>query len=55
VDELLLYLAPLAVGNSARGIFDLPVLTALESAARFSIRDCCQIGDDLRVIARAQN
>lgn len=52
VDELLLYLAPLAVGNSARGIFDLPVLTALESAPRFSFHDCRQIGEDLRILAR---
>jgi diaminohydroxyphosphoribosylaminopyrimidine deaminase/5-amino-6-(5-phosphoribosylamino)uracil reductase len=54
VDEVLLYLAPLAVGNAARCIFDLPIpaLTTLEAAARFAIRDCCRIGDDLRIIAR---
>jgi diaminohydroxyphosphoribosylaminopyrimidine deaminase/5-amino-6-(5-phosphoribosylamino)uracil reductase len=52
VDELLLYLAPIAVGNAARGIFDLPVLTALDAAHRFAIRDCTKIGDDLRIIAR---
>jgi diaminohydroxyphosphoribosylaminopyrimidine deaminase/5-amino-6-(5-phosphoribosylamino)uracil reductase len=52
VDELLLYLAPLATGNRARGIFDLPALTTLESAPRFSFHDCRQIDNDLRIIAR---
>ncbi|MDR1064392.1 MAG: bifunctional diaminohydroxyphosphoribosylaminopyrimidine deaminase/5-amino-6-(5-phosphoribosylamino)uracil reductase RibD [Azoarcus sp.] len=52
IDELLLYLAPIALGNAARGIFDLPALTALDAAHRFDIRDCTKIGDDLRIIAR---
>jgi diaminohydroxyphosphoribosylaminopyrimidine deaminase/5-amino-6-(5-phosphoribosylamino)uracil reductase len=52
VDELLLYLAPLAVGNAARGIFDLPALTALDAATRFEIRECVKVGGDLRVVAR---
>jgi diaminohydroxyphosphoribosylaminopyrimidine deaminase/5-amino-6-(5-phosphoribosylamino)uracil reductase len=52
VDELLLYLAPLIVGNAACGIFDLPALTSLDAAARFEIRECVRIGGDLRVIAK---
>lgn len=52
VDELLLYLAPMAVGNAARGMFDLPALTALDGAVRFEVRECRQIGKDLRVVAR---
>jgi diaminohydroxyphosphoribosylaminopyrimidine deaminase/5-amino-6-(5-phosphoribosylamino)uracil reductase len=52
IDELLLYLAPLLVGNAARGIFDLPALIALEGAARFEIRECAKVGGDLRVVAR---
>jgi len=52
VDELLLYLAPLIVGNAARGIFDLPALTALDEAAQFEIRECVRVGKDLRVVAR---
>jgi len=53
VDELLLYLAPLVVGNTARGIFDLPALAALDAAARFEIRECAKVGGDLRVVARS--
>ncbi|MDR1424729.1 MAG: bifunctional diaminohydroxyphosphoribosylaminopyrimidine deaminase/5-amino-6-(5-phosphoribosylamino)uracil reductase RibD [Azoarcus sp.] len=52
VDELLLYLAPKIVGNAARGMFDLPALTALDGAARFRIRECTMAGEDVRVIAR---
>jgi diaminohydroxyphosphoribosylaminopyrimidine deaminase/5-amino-6-(5-phosphoribosylamino)uracil reductase len=51
-DELLLYLAPMIVGDAARGMFDLPALTALDEAARFEIREYQQIGKDLRLIAR---
>jgi len=52
VDELLLYLAPVVVGSAARGMFNLPALTALDAAARFEIRECVKIGEDVRVIAR---
>ncbi|MDR0233750.1 MAG: bifunctional diaminohydroxyphosphoribosylaminopyrimidine deaminase/5-amino-6-(5-phosphoribosylamino)uracil reductase RibD [Zoogloeaceae bacterium] len=52
VDELLLYLAPVVVGNAARGIFDLPALAALDGATRFGIRECVKVGDDVRIVAR---
>ncbi|MDR2261534.1 MAG: bifunctional diaminohydroxyphosphoribosylaminopyrimidine deaminase/5-amino-6-(5-phosphoribosylamino)uracil reductase RibD [Azoarcus sp.] len=52
VDELLLYTAPMIVGNAARGMFDLPPLDALDAATRFTFRSCQQIGGDLRVVAR---
>jgi len=52
VDELLLYLAPMVVGNAARGMFDLPALTALDAAVRFEVRECRQVGGDLRVVVR---
>jgi diaminohydroxyphosphoribosylaminopyrimidine deaminase/5-amino-6-(5-phosphoribosylamino)uracil reductase len=52
VDELLLYLAPSLIGESGRGMFNLPVLTDLAGRVPLSIRDVRQIGADLRVIAR---
>ncbi|MDR0529874.1 MAG: bifunctional diaminohydroxyphosphoribosylaminopyrimidine deaminase/5-amino-6-(5-phosphoribosylamino)uracil reductase RibD [Zoogloeaceae bacterium] len=51
-DELLLYFAPLAAGNAARGMFALPELTALEQAFRFRFGEARKIGDDLRVQMR---
>lgn len=52
VDELLLYLAPMLVGDAAQGLFNLPELTALDRAPRLDVRDLRMIGSDLRLIAR---
>ncbi len=52
VDELLLYMAPMLVGDAARGLFNLPELAALDKAVRLDLRDVRRIGGDLRVIAR---
>lgn len=52
VDELLIYLAPMLVGDAAQGLFNLPALTRLEGATRLDIRDLRHIGPDLRLIAR---
>ncbi len=52
VDELLIYLAPMLVGDAAQGLFNLPALTRLEGATRLDIRDLRRIGPDLRLIAR---
>ena len=54
VDELLLYLAPMLVGDAAHGLFNLPELSALQGATRLDIRDLRMIGPDLRLIARLQ-
>ena len=52
VDELLLYFAPKLLGDPARGMFNLPELTALSQAVELSIHDVSRVGADLRVIAR---
>jgi diaminohydroxyphosphoribosylaminopyrimidine deaminase/5-amino-6-(5-phosphoribosylamino)uracil reductase len=52
VDELLLYLAPQLLGDTARGMFDLGVLTKLEERRDLVIHDLRRIGSDLRLIAR---
>ena len=52
VDELLLYLAPCLVGDKARGMFDMPELTSLDSKRRLVVRDMRMVGGDLRVVAR---
>lgn len=54
VDELLLYLAPMLVGDAAQGLFNLAALTALDQAIRLDIRDIRRIGDDFRILARPQ-
>jgi len=52
VDELILYLAPALVGDSARGLFKLPALTSLAGKRRLAFHDVRQVGGDLRIIAR---
>jgi diaminohydroxyphosphoribosylaminopyrimidine deaminase/5-amino-6-(5-phosphoribosylamino)uracil reductase len=51
-DELLLYLAPCLIGDSARGLFALPELVSLNDRQELSIRDLRRIGGDLRILAR---
>jgi diaminohydroxyphosphoribosylaminopyrimidine deaminase/5-amino-6-(5-phosphoribosylamino)uracil reductase len=54
VDELILYYAPCALGNSARGMFELPLLTSLDERYRLGVDDVLRIGDDFRVRARVE-
>ncbi len=49
VDEWVAYVAPMAVGDDARGLFDMPALAALKNAARFRLADVRQLGGDLRL------
>jgi diaminohydroxyphosphoribosylaminopyrimidine deaminase/5-amino-6-(5-phosphoribosylamino)uracil reductase len=51
-DELLLYLAPCLLGDTARGLFDLPELESLDGRHSLSIHDLRRIGGDLRILAR---
>lgn len=52
VDELLMYVAPVLVGDLAQGLFRLPELESLDGAMRLHIHDVRSIGEDLRIIAR---
>lgn len=53
VDEWLAYVAPMAVGDDARGLFShAAALTSLDAAARFRISDVRQVGGDLRLLLR---
>jgi diaminohydroxyphosphoribosylaminopyrimidine deaminase/5-amino-6-(5-phosphoribosylamino)uracil reductase len=52
VDELVIYLAPSLIGESGRGMFNLPELTDLAARVQLSIRDVRQVGADVRIVAR---
>jgi diaminohydroxyphosphoribosylaminopyrimidine deaminase/5-amino-6-(5-phosphoribosylamino)uracil reductase len=52
VDELLVYLAPSVIGDSGRGMFDMPELTELSQKKTVTIREVGRIGEDLRILAR---
>lgn len=49
VDEWIAYVAPMAVGDAARGVFATPPLTTLAAAHRFRLTDVRQLGTDLRL------
>lgn len=49
VDEVVMYLAPKFLGGAARGVVDLPGLTALADADEFEISDIVRVGPDLRI------
>ena len=55
VDELLLYIAPQLLGDTARGLAQLGELTALEQRVNLSWQDVRQIGNDLRITAKVEN
>jgi diaminohydroxyphosphoribosylaminopyrimidine deaminase / 5-amino-6-(5-phosphoribosylamino)uracil reductase len=52
VDEIVIYLAPMLLGDGAHGLFALPELTSLDQAPRPRIVDVRAVGDDWRVTAR---
>jgi len=53
VDELLVYIAPLLVGE-AQGMVHLPALSDLAQARRLAFREVVQVGEDVRILARWQ-
>ncbi len=52
VDELLLYVAPVLLGDQARPLLTLPGIDAIAAARRLRIVDQRQIGEDQRLLLR---
>ncbi|NWG87090.1 MAG: RibD family protein, partial [Hydrogenophilaceae bacterium] len=52
VDEWLAYLAPMTMGDAARGLFGLPELTDMAGCRRFRLHALAQVGADLRLLLR---
>lgn len=52
VDELLLYVAPLFLGDAARPLLALPTLTDMAARWRLRVVEQRQVGDDLRLLLR---
>ena len=52
VDELLVYLAPKVLGETALGMFNLPGVEKLADARRLRLVDVAQLGDDVRLRSR---
>jgi len=54
LDELIIYLAPVLLGNSARGLFRLPALNRMSERRALTILDVRAVGPDWRITARPQ-
>ena len=52
VDELLVYFAPLLIGDAGQAMFHLPEVIELAKAQRLTIAEVVPIGDDVRIRAR---
>jgi len=52
LDELVVYMAPVLLGDSGRGLFQLPVFTGMDERIALTITDIRAIGPDWRICAR---
>jgi diaminohydroxyphosphoribosylaminopyrimidine deaminase / 5-amino-6-(5-phosphoribosylamino)uracil reductase len=52
VDELVIYYAPVLLGDKAQALFALPEWTRLDEAMRVRIVEVRNVGSDIRVTAR---
>lgn len=52
VDELILYIAPKLLGDTARGLINLPELAHLSDAPKFEFTEVTKVGDDVRLRLR---
>lgn len=55
VDEVLAYYAPTLLGQQARGMFDMPTLTAMSQRVDLKIMSLDRVGPDIRLVARPCN
>ncbi len=51
VDELVMYTAPVLLGDRARGLFALPELTGMSQRRELRLRDVTMVGRDIRLRA----
>lgn len=52
IDELIIYMAPRLLGDSARGMFSVPALESFAAGWILDLDDCRKVGPDLRLTAR---
>jgi diaminohydroxyphosphoribosylaminopyrimidine deaminase/5-amino-6-(5-phosphoribosylamino)uracil reductase len=54
IDELVIYMAPHLLGDSARGLFHLPLFEKMEQRVALELKDLRQVGSDIRLIFEPQ-
>ena len=54
IDELIIYMAPVLMGNDARGLFALPGLESMQDKIELDIIDYRLVGKDVRITAKVK-
>ena len=54
IDELIIYMAPVLMGNDARGLFALPGLETMKDKIELDIVDQRLVGQDIRITAKVK-
>jgi diaminohydroxyphosphoribosylaminopyrimidine deaminase / 5-amino-6-(5-phosphoribosylamino)uracil reductase len=54
IDELVIYMAPVLMGDSARGLFHLPHISRMTDRLSLRVVEVRMVGDDLRITAIPQ-
>jgi len=49
VDELMIYMAPIILGNNAKALFDLPELTSMDAKKTLRLLETRKVGEDTRM------
>ncbi len=52
VDELIIYTAPILLGEGAKPAFNFSSVAELSEAKRFYVHDYCMIGNDSKTVFR---
>jgi len=51
VDQLIIYMAPVLMGNNAKGLLNLPFIDKMSQKIELNIQEMRQFGEDIRIIA----
>ncbi len=54
IDELIIYMAPVLMGNTARGLFALPGMETMQDKIELEITDQRMVGQDIRLTAKVR-
>lgn len=49
VDELIVYMAPIMLGDTAQALVNIPLLEKIDDASKYNLTDIRQFGDDVRL------
>ncbi|MDH5601591.1 MAG: bifunctional diaminohydroxyphosphoribosylaminopyrimidine deaminase/5-amino-6-(5-phosphoribosylamino)uracil reductase RibD [Gammaproteobacteria bacterium] len=54
IDEMIIYVAPVLMGNNARGLFSLPGLDSMQDKVELDILEQRMVGQDIRITAKVK-